>query len=209
MISTEFQKNVQAGDIFSVRSALIDYLIVDRTFMKFDEALAFAGKNMDVIVPFDGKALQEDTAGWDEDYLNLAKVGLLNNFSRERIDHLKAVIKTVMPAEQTDSAFDTAAYRGAEDSSSRASRTGREVIEEVPSLGKPTGGSTTSGSRTGRETIREEEKIVSAKAKVGVGSAMIIGGAAVAVAGLVAEEALMIGTGVVVAGAGCVIALTK
>ena len=56
MVSEEFKKNVELGDVVTIRSALIDYLIIDTTFRRFDEALEYAKQLIDVIEPDDGKA---------------------------------------------------------------------------------------------------------------------------------------------------------
>lgn len=81
MVSEEFKKNVELGDVVTIRSALIDYLIIDTTFRRFDEALEYAKQLIDVIEPDDGKAddglAQEH---WDETYLNKQKVALMVNF---------------------------------------------------------------------------------------------------------------------------------
>ena len=46
MVSEEFKKNVELGDVVTIRSALIDYLIIDTTFRRFDEALEYAKQFM-------------------------------------------------------------------------------------------------------------------------------------------------------------------
>ena len=92
MISLDFKNNVQLGDIFSIRSALVDYLIVDRTFAKFNEALEYAERDLQITVPFEENAAPMKLDGWDEHYLNLAKVGHLSNYSEERSNHLKSEI---------------------------------------------------------------------------------------------------------------------
>ena len=89
MISEEFKRNVESGDVVTVRSALVDYLIIDRTFKMFDEALTYASQRLDLIQPFDSDALVFDSTQWDETYLNEQKVALMVNFSTERINHIK------------------------------------------------------------------------------------------------------------------------
>lgn len=134
MISEEFKKNVESGDAVTIRSALIDYLIIDTTFCRFDEALDYAGKVIDVIEPDDGKDnydfMQEH---WNETYLNNQKVALMVNFSQKRIDHMKQVIKTVLP----DKAHDVQKP---------------ETVKE-PSHGKPQG----SRQGMGRTVLSEKE----------------------------------------------------
>ncbi|MBV4428290.1 hypothetical protein [Clostridium tyrobutyricum] len=98
MILQEFKENVQSGDLTMVRSVLTDYLIIDRTFKSFDEALEYAAKTLSLIQEYDGGVMEEDAAKWDKDYLNHQMVALMVNFSQKRIAHIKKVIKAVLPA---------------------------------------------------------------------------------------------------------------
>lgn len=101
MISTEFEKNVKDKDLIAVRSALIDYLIIDRTFEKFDKALEYARKNLNIMEPHDNNAFVMESEKWDNTYMNQQKVALMINFSEERIMHIKNVIKIVMSSNVT------------------------------------------------------------------------------------------------------------
>ena len=96
-VSLEFRKNVENGDVVTVRSALLDYLIIDTTFKTFDNALQYAQQKLPVIVEYDKKQFENDTSKWDIDYLNKQKVALMINFSLERIRHVKNVITAVLP----------------------------------------------------------------------------------------------------------------
>lgn len=130
MVSEEFKKNVESGDVVTIRSALVDYLIIDTTFRRFDEALDYAKQFIDVIEPDDGQAdydlVQEH---WNETYLNKQKVALMVNFSQKRIDHIKLVVKTVL-ADKTYGVQYTDAVKGPLRVKAQGNRTGRIVLSE-------------------------------------------------------------------------------
>ncbi|MCI9493724.1 MAG: hypothetical protein HFH42_11570 [Lachnospiraceae bacterium] len=130
MVSEEFKKNVELGDVVTIRSALIDYLIIDTTFRRFDEALEYAKQFIDVIEPDDGKAddglAQEH---WDETYLNKQKVALMVNFSQKRIDHIKLVVKTVL-ADKAHGVQNPDAVKEPPKVKTQGNRTGRTVLSE-------------------------------------------------------------------------------
>lgn len=215
MISEEFKRNLESGDVVTVRSALVDYLIIDRTFKMFDEALTYASQRLDLIQPFDSDALVFDSTQWDETYLNEQKVALMVNFSTERINHIKKVISAIMPSASV------APTRAVSSQSSHGKRTGQKTVSEteVNNLSSPPSSHTNRGnvsqgktsSRTGtrRTVTREIPSQTQDKSKIeeGVGVGMIITGAAVATVGAVAEVPILIGTGVVVAVAGVVVAV--
>ena len=164
MVSEEFKKNVASNDIVTVRSTLLDYMIIDKSFAKFDEALNYAEKTMNVIEPSDEseKEFEKDINKWDEKYLNKQKVALMVCFSQQRIDHVKKVIQKVLGAEEISNS------KTSENISRR--KTGKTVLEEKivnqtknskhngdenktqiqPSVKAST---TTSNSRTGRKII--------------------------------------------------------
>lgn len=189
MISAEFKRNVQSGDLLRVRSSLIDYLIIDRSFQKFDEALDFALHSLPVLQEHDGEVFEEDSGQWDKRYLNFQKAALMNNFSEERIQHLKQVIRAVMPpAEQIacrENSFGQMQKRN--------SRTGRTVINEVPAERKRK-----SGRKSGKNLSSEYN------AENSYGKFLIAGGVAVAAVGILQGEMILTAVGVVVAGVGCV-----
>lgn len=229
MISTEFKQNVASGDLDTVRSALIDYLIIDRTFKSFDESLEYAKNCMDIIEPYNNEPPFAEEP-WDTNYLNQQKVALMMNFSIERIRHIKSVISAVMPEQTIIPRSDEG--KSSPTNSRTGSKTGRSVVSET-TLPKPESPRTTTnrtipnkqgtprpsshssdqtrntstkktGARVVRETVsspkRSEEK---EKSDTDVlGTALIIGGIAVAAVGLATVEPIVVGTGVVIAGAG-------
>lgn len=138
MVSEEFKKNVESGDVVTIRSALVDYLIIDTSFRRFDEALDYAKQLIDVIEPDDGKAdydfIQEH---WNETYLNKQKVALMVNFSKKRIDHIKLVVKTVL-ANKAHGVQNPGVVKEPPYVKSQGNRTGRTVLSEeaIPRSGQ-------------------------------------------------------------------------
>lgn len=102
-ISPEFKENVQSNNVIRVRSALLDYLIIDRTtFDLFDTALDYANKSLEVTEEHDNKPFENEPEKWDKDYLNKQKASLMVNFSEKRIAHLKKVVTKVLPPQKQD-----------------------------------------------------------------------------------------------------------
>lgn len=222
MVSEEFKRNVQAGDVVTVRSALVDYLISDRTFKTFDEALSYASSQLPVIEEHDGKVF-EPKAAWDMRYLNLQKAALSFNFSQARIDHLKDVIKAVMPAEVSNTPAAASSARVPKEKTS-GGRTGRIVVEETvhqpsqpavrqgqPQIERRTNPSGKTGKRIVSETEHPADDQRGQKSTQGFdgSSALIVGGVAVATVGVIAAEPVVIGAGAAIAGVGCVVKVSR
>lgn len=76
---------------------LKDSLIVDPTFVQFNEMFAYAQQELTgLLVPFDNGVLEDDRSKWDKDLMNAELVEIVNNFSVVRIEHLKKVISVVL-----------------------------------------------------------------------------------------------------------------
>lgn len=228
MISNEFKQNVESGDLVTVRSALVDYLIIDRTYKKFDETLEYACANMNILQAFDNEPLETESEKWDNAYLNQQKVALMVNFSKERIEHIKSVIDKVMPANVVQKT-ETVSNRP-NISESHDNRTGRTVVSErvVDSKNfnstynrtsqyenrKPNSTSAASRNSSRSKTGRTGKRVISEtpsdsgrfeeknKAEDRISTAMIVGGVAVTAVGLATSKPIVIATGVVIAGAG-------
>lgn len=222
MISKEFLENVESGDLMTVRSALLDDLIIDRTFRTFDEDFNVANQRLNILVPYDGEPFETDAGKWDKEYLNQQKVALMVNFSEERIAHLKAVIAKVMPPdEEKENRTVASRQMPSEGRTGRtvkaervvprepeknkvenrpASRTSSEKTNVSPRTGN---GSSRTGRRVISETSTDKDSSEKSKSETdGVGTALIIGGAAVAAVGVAIAEPVVIGAGVVAVGAG-------
>lgn len=97
MLSPEFNSAIKTGNLLRVRIMLKDSLIVDPTFVQFNEMFAYARQALPtLLVPFDNGDLEDDRSKWDKDLMNMELVEIVNNFSEARIDHLKKVISIVL-----------------------------------------------------------------------------------------------------------------
>ena len=235
MISEEFKQNVASGNPDMVRSTLIDYLIIDRTFKSFDEALEYANNFMGIIESFNNEPPFSEEP-WNRTYLNQQKVALMMNFSLERIAHIKKVISNVLPVQQEEPRFNEQKPLS---TSRTGSKTGRSVVSETTlpkqeqqkaSSNRPSSvrqekpkcathsiENTTTGTqkRTGSKIVREtvsSPKRTEDKEKSDtdiIGTALIVGGVAVTAVGLATVEPIIIGTGVVIAGVGVTVKAKK
>ncbi|WP_261806254.1 hypothetical protein [Lapidilactobacillus luobeiensis] len=183
-ISASFQQIVAAGSTDRVKSALIDYMIMDKSFQKFDVAFQFAQDKMDLLEPFDEGPLEQDVTKWDKDYLNMQKVELLDNFAMERIDHVKQIIQKVLGV-ATPAATTPIGAQKKTNPTNPESRTGRKVISrrEVPASSK--------------------EVNVKKIAKVG-GTTLLAGGVVVTAVGITIAEPVVTTIGVAAIGVGVV-----
>lgn len=232
MISEEFKKNVKSGDVDTVRSALIDYLIIDRTFKSFDEAFKYAKISLNITEPFNIEpAFSEEP--WDKNYLNKQKVLLMMNFSNERIEHLKEVILKVLPKntiekkDRNDSRSSKGFSRERHSSTNSNSRTGRKIISEEfisdNRLEKNKKSKKDSNIKRRKDDIKSNSKktgsIVTSEVSIiyeesekktrskdpNIGNTIIIGGVAVTAAGVITVKPLIIGTGVVITSFGIIV----
>lgn len=93
-ITKDFMEAVQSGKVMRVRIMLKDSLLVDPTGVQFDEMEQYATKTMgDIYTAHDGEQLNFDVTAWNEDYLNEQMVNVVNDFSQERIDLLKSMVR--------------------------------------------------------------------------------------------------------------------
>ena len=95
-ITQEFIDAVEAGKSLRVRIMLKDILLVDPTATKYDEMEAFAKSKLgNIYDEHDGETLNFDVTSWNEDYLNEQMVAVVSNFSKERIDLLKGMVRYI------------------------------------------------------------------------------------------------------------------
>lgn len=93
-ITNEFMEAVQEGKILRVRIMLKDSLLIDPTAEQFDEMMRYADEKLgNIYVEHNGETLNFDEASWNENYLNRQLVTFVDNFSKERVDLLKAMVR--------------------------------------------------------------------------------------------------------------------
>lgn len=97
MITDAFTKAIDEKDILGLRIMMKDSLLIDPSFKEFDEMEKLV-KNIDGMYDkHDGRELIKDKSKWDEDYLDLEMVRLIDNFSHERIDLVKNMVRHHYP----------------------------------------------------------------------------------------------------------------
>ncbi len=102
MITSEFNSAVAKQDLLMVRIMLKDSFVIDPSLRQFKEMFQYAnGRLPTLLVPYDGEPLESDCRKWDKKALNMELVKLVNNFSRERINHLRSVVSHIYAPQLT------------------------------------------------------------------------------------------------------------
>ncbi|KMN41288.1 hypothetical protein [Lysinibacillus sp. LK3] len=91
MISADFKKAVQIEDEEKVKMMLKNSLTMDLTFNQFKSMLEYTLKFIPNIIESHDGTKFESKENWDKDYASLLKYDLVDNFSAERIQHIKEV----------------------------------------------------------------------------------------------------------------------
>ena len=100
-LTNAFYEAVQSGNIRRVRIMMQDSLLIDPTFAEFNAMEKVASSMAGLYDKHDGKDLIEDRNLWNDDYMDKVMVKVLSNFSHERIDHLKEVVRYLRPVTKT------------------------------------------------------------------------------------------------------------
>jgi hypothetical protein len=100
-ITPVFTKAVEENDVKSIHIMMKDSLLVDLSFEQFDE-MARLAKDVKGLYQehkegghFD--PLDLDPSKWDDNYMNGLMVDVVDNFSHERLNHLKKVVRKLRP----------------------------------------------------------------------------------------------------------------
>lgn len=95
-ITNEFREAVETGKKTRVRIMLKDIMLVDPTMIQFDEMLDFAKSKMpDLFDEHNEEVLKYNCSDWSETYLNNQMVVVVNNFSKERVELLRNMVKYI------------------------------------------------------------------------------------------------------------------
>ncbi len=95
-ITNEFKEAVEAGKKIRVRIMLKDIMLVDPTMKQFDEMISYAsGKMTDLYDEHNDEILNYSSSDWNEAYLNSQMVTVVNNFSKERVELLRNMVKYI------------------------------------------------------------------------------------------------------------------
>lgn len=95
-ITKEFVEAVENGKLLRVRIMLKDTLLVDPTATKFEEMESYVNSKIgNLYDEHDEEKLNYEVTCWNEDYLNEQMVNVVNNFSKERIELLKGMVRHI------------------------------------------------------------------------------------------------------------------
>ena len=89
-LTKEFVEAVSQGNLLRVKIMLKDSLLVDTSFNQFNEMLSFAEPRLSGIWVSDDE--DDDVFSQSPEELNTILAGLVNNFSKRRVTHLKGMI---------------------------------------------------------------------------------------------------------------------
>lgn len=106
--SRMLEEAINNKDHYDVVAALVAYISVDRFFEStdFEDALKYvldSGITEEwLFEPFNDELhFEEDADKWDEDYYDEARVNLRDNFSKQRLAHVKSIGKKLAPPNYT------------------------------------------------------------------------------------------------------------
>ena len=89
-ITNAFRDAVENGNVIGIRIMLKDSLLVDLSFNEFEEMERIALSDVcNLYDKHDGCDLLLNETMWDDNYMNGLMVDVVDNFSRERVAHLK------------------------------------------------------------------------------------------------------------------------
>lgn len=96
MITQDYISAVNGMNYLRVRIMLKDSLLVDPTFLQFDEMVKYADRVMpDLWMEDDGDTFQNDQRTWTRQLMNQELVEVVNLFTKRRIQHIKDVISVL------------------------------------------------------------------------------------------------------------------
>ena len=97
-VTSDFKNAVHDKNVRRVRIMMKDSLIRDPSFTEFDEMSREAEKGLGAGTLYDkhdGESFSLNKSDWNKTYMNNQMVDLMYNFSRDRINHLKAVCSLI------------------------------------------------------------------------------------------------------------------
>ena len=99
-LTKAFYEAVNTGDILSVRIMMKNSLAFDLTFTQFSEMEKVAAKMNGLYDIHDGRELITDKSKWNDNYMNILMAQVTKNFSHERLNHLKEVVRYLHPPKE-------------------------------------------------------------------------------------------------------------
>lgn len=102
-LSKDFISAVEDGNALRVKLMLKNSLLIDPTCRDFDQMFSFANERIKNLTDKHDGEIFKDSSEWDEEYYNVQTVKIVNNFSGERIDLLKSMVKKLYAKKIGDS----------------------------------------------------------------------------------------------------------
>ena len=94
-ITNEFKEAVLNNKLTRVRIMLKDMMLVDPSLTTFNEMIKYAESNMSNLYDIhDGEAFK-DISEWDKDYIDQQMVSMITNFSKERVELVKKIVRYI------------------------------------------------------------------------------------------------------------------
>lgn len=97
IITDSFKNAISSKDVIGLRIMMKDSLLVDPSFSGFEEMNRLAAGVPGLFDPHDGRVLESNKSLWNDDYMNKLMVQVVGNFSHERLNHLKEVVRELRP----------------------------------------------------------------------------------------------------------------
>lgn len=101
-LTNAFYEAIQSGNVRRVRIMMKNSMLVDPTFEEYRTMEKAASGMEGLYDEHDGKELVEDKDSWNDEYMNRVMVKVLSNFSHERLDHLKEVVRYLRPVTKSE-----------------------------------------------------------------------------------------------------------
>lgn len=92
-----FSNAVNSGNVLRIRIIMKDSLLLDPTFEYFSELEKMSRNVKGLYDDHDGREFITDKSKWNDDYMNDQMVSVIYNFSHERLEHLKEVVRYLRP----------------------------------------------------------------------------------------------------------------
>jgi len=102
-LTNSFYEAVKDGNVRRVRIMMKDSLLVDPTFTDFNNMIKTASSMTGLYDAHDGREFIFDEKQWTDDYMDKLMVQVVSNFSHERINHLKDVVRYLRPVRKSES----------------------------------------------------------------------------------------------------------
>jgi len=95
-LTLDYKSAVSSKNLLLVRIMLKDSLLVDKYFIQFTEMIKYAEEmGMDIWTSETGELEKKPIEEWSIELMNLELTRLVNDFTKERVDYCKKIIRKV------------------------------------------------------------------------------------------------------------------